>query len=184
MRRVIRAFLLVFVGYLCQVCILPHMAVGGITPNLLFAVIAIATVAYGRFYTFGIASVAGILMEALAGGVPSLYVIAYPAIGQMGSLIFADKSERKLEQERSQGKPGTNANPYVRTILCVLFNIAWFEAVHLLFVYLNGVSLGWIQFGRALGSITYTATVTVLIMVPVRWLLGMYARKARAQAAG
>ncbi len=184
MRRVIRAFLLVFVGYLCQVCIMPYMAVGGITPNLLFALIAVSTVAYGRFYTFGIACVAGILMEVMTGGVPSLNVIAYPAIGQLGSLIFADKSERKLEQERSQGKPGTNTNPYLRTILCALFNITWFEAVHLLFIYLNGVSLGWIQYGRALGSITYTAAITALIMVPVRWLLGMYARRARAQAAG
>lgn len=184
MRRVVRAFLLVFVGYLCQVCIMPHMTVGSVAPNLLFALIAITTVAYGRFYTFGITCVAGILMEVMTGGVPSLNLIAYPAIGQMGSLIFADKSERKLEQERSQGRPGANANPYLRTVLCALFNITWFEAVHLLFVYLYGVDLGWIQYGRALGSILYTVVVTVLIMVPVRWLLGMYARRAKAQAAG
>jgi len=181
MRRVIRAILLAVIGYLCQVCILPHFAIGGITPNLLFSLIAIATVAYGHFYTFGIACVAGILMEAMTGGVPNFNLIGYPAIGQMGSLIFADKSERKLEQERSQGKPGTNINPYLRTIMCVFFNITWFEVVHMLFVYLNGVSLGWIHIGRALGSIVYTVVLCALIMVPVRWLLGMYAKRTKAQ---
>ena len=184
MRRVIRAFLLAFVGYLCQACIMPHLTIGSITPNLMLSLIAVATVAYGRFYTFGIACVAGILLEVMTGGIPSLYLISYPAISQLGSLIFADKSERRLEQERTQGKPGTNVNPYLRTILCALFNIVWFEAIHLLFVYLNGVSLGWVQFGRAFGSITYTIVVTVLIMVPVRWLLGMYARRVKVQAAG
>ena len=183
MRRVFRAFLLVLIGYLCQVCIMHFLDIGSFTANLLFSLIAIVTVAYGRFYTFGVACVAGILMEVMAGSIPNLYLIAYPAIGQLGSLIFADKSERKLEQERSQGKAGMNRDPKLRTLLCVLFNIAWFEAIHLLFVYLNGVDLEWFHFGRAFGSIAYTAVVTALIMLPVRWLLGMYAKKTTTQAA-
>ena len=184
MRRVIRAFIVVFVGYLCQVCIMPHFAVGSITPNLLFPLIAIITVAYGRFYSFGAASVSGIFMEAMTSGVPLINLIGYTAIGLMGSLIFADKSERKLEQERSAGKPGTNANPYLRSILCTLFYIAWYEAIHMLFIYLNGASLGWVQYGRALGSVVYTVALCALFMVPVRWILGMYAKKTKMQAAG
>ena len=184
MRRVFRSFLLVMLGYLCQVCIMPYLAIGSITPNLLFSLIAIATVAYGRFYTFGIACVAGILMEVMTGGLPNLNLIAYPAISQLGSLIFADKSERRLEQERSQGKPGTNADARLRTLLCILFDITWFEVIHLLFIYLNGVNLGWTQFGRAFGSVAYTTVATALSMLPVRWLLGMYAKQRRVQAAG
>ena len=182
MPRTLRAFLLAFVGYLCQVCIMPYLNIGGIKADLLFALIAIATVAYGRFYTFGIASLCGILMEVMVGNVPVLYLVCYPAIGQLGSLIFADKSERRLEQERSQGKPGRNTDPRLRTILCVLFNIAFFEAVHLLFIYLNGVDLGWLHLGRALGSVVYTTAVTIVIMLPVRWLLGMYKGRAGAEA--
>ncbi len=184
MRKVLRSFLLVLFGYFCQVCIMPHLAIGSITPNLLFSLIAIATVAYGRFYTFGISCVAGILLEVMTGGLPNLYLIAYPAIGQLGSLIFADKSERRMELERSQGKPGTNRDPKLRTLLCVLFDMAWFEAIHLVFIYLNGVDLGLIHLGRAIWSIAYTAIVTALTMLPARWFLGMYARKADAQAAG
>jgi len=183
MRRVLRAFLLVLLGYLCQVCIMPHLAIGSITPNILFSLIAIATVAYGRFYTFGIACVAGILMEAMVGVLPILYLIIYPAIGELGSLIFADKSERKLEQERSQGKPGTNTDARIRTLFCILFDMACYEAVHLVFIYLNGVDIEWLQIGRALGSIAYTGVVTALTMLPTRWLLGMYSKKASTQAA-
>ncbi len=184
MRRVFRAVLLSLIGYLCQVCIMPYFAVGSITPNLMFSLIAIATVAYGRFYSFGIACVLGIISEVMTAGVSNFNLIGYPAIGQLGSLIFADKSERKLEQERSQGKPGMNINPYLRTIMCAFFNIIWFEAVHMLFIYLNGVSLGWIHIGRALGSIVYTVLLCALIMVPVRYLLGMYTKRAKAQATG
>lgn len=183
MRRVIKALLLIMFGYLCQVCIMPYLAIGGITPNLLFSLIAIVTVAYGRFYSFGVACTAGIIMEAMMGGLPSLYLVTYPAIGQLGSLIFADKSERKLEQERSQGKPGVNSDSKLRTLLCVLFDIAWFETVHLLFIYLNGVDLNLNNFGRAIGSIVYTTAVTALIMLPARWLLGLYAKRTGIQAA-
>ncbi len=183
MRRVFRAFLLILIGYLCQVCIMPYLAIGGIAPELLFSLIAIVTVAYGRFYTFGVSCMAGILMEVMIGGLPNLYLIAYPAIALLGSLVFSDKSERKLEQERSQGKPGTNSDTKLRTLLCVLFDIAWFQAVHLMFIYLNGVDLGWLQIGRALGAVAYTAVLTALVLLPIRWLLGMYARRPGAQAA-
>ena len=182
MPRTLRAFLLAFIGYLCQVCIMPYLNIGSIKADLLFALIAIATVAYGRFYTFGIACLCGILMEVMMGNVPILYLVCYPAIGQLGSLIFADKSERRLEQERSQGKSGKNTDSHLRTILCALFNIVSFEAIHVLFVYLNGVDLGWIHLGRALGSVAYTVGITVLIMLPVRWLLGMYKGRAGAEA--
>jgi hypothetical protein len=120
----------------------------------------------------------------MVGSVPSLYLIAYPAIAQLGSLIFADKSERRLEQERSQGKPGVNSDAKLRTLLCALFDITWFEIIHLMFVYLSGVQLGWAQLLRALGSVAYTGAVTALILLPVRWLLGMYAKKQKAEAAG
>lgn len=184
MRIVLRSLLLIFLGYLVQVCIMPYLAIGGIKANLLFSLIAIVTVAYSKFYTFGIAAVSGILVDAMTSGLPILNLIAYPAIGQLGSLIFADKSERRLEQERSQGKPGTNTNPYIRTLLCALFNITWYEAVHILFIYLNGVSLGWTQFGRMLVSIIYTVAVTAILMLPVRYVLGMYARRMKTQATG
>jgi hypothetical protein len=160
-----------------------YLAIGSITPNLLFSLIAIVTVAYGRFYTFGVACTAGIIMEAMMGNLPNLYLIAYPAIGQLGSLIFADKTERRLEQERSQGKQGINSDPKLRTLLCVLFDITWFESVHILYIYLNGVDLQWYNFSRAIGSIAYTTAVTALTMLPVRWLLGMYSKKSGTQAA-
>lgn len=184
MRRVWRTLLLVTVGYLSQVCIMPYLAVLGITPNLLFALIAVVTVAYSKFYTFGMACTAGILTEVMTGSLPNLYLIAYPAIAQLGSLIFSDKSERRLEQERSQGRLGVNRNPYLRTLLCVAFDMVWFESIHLMYIYLSGVDLGWLHFGRAAGSVAYTCAVTVIIMLPVRKFLGLYSRRERVKAAG
>ena len=50
-RYLVLAFLTVF-GYLFQVCVMPYVKIGGVSPNLLFAVIGIVTVAYGKLRAF------------------------------------------------------------------------------------------------------------------------------------
>lgn len=183
MRKAFHAFLLAILGYFSQVSIMPYLALGGITPNVLLAVIAIATVVYSRFYTFGISAIAGILMEIMTAGVPNFNLVIYPAIGFLGSLLFADKSERRLEQELSVGKKGRNMPAHLRTILCITMNSIIFELIHITFIYLTGVDIGWIHIGRSLWMITYTVGITVVIMIPIRYALGMYSWKIKKQQA-
>ena len=44
----VKFFLVIALGYLLQVCVMPYVSIGGVTPSLIYAVIAILTVGYGR----------------------------------------------------------------------------------------------------------------------------------------
>ena len=44
--------LLTFIGYFSEVCVMPYVKIFGVTPNLLYAVIGIVTVAYGKRRAF------------------------------------------------------------------------------------------------------------------------------------
>ena len=64
-RYVCLAFIIVF-GYLSEVCIMPYLTVFGVTPNLLYVMIGIVTVAYGKLRAFWVGLVYGILMLSLS----------------------------------------------------------------------------------------------------------------------
>ena len=179
MAKILKTFLLVFAAYLLQVCVMPYLRISGITANVLIAVISVITVAYGRLFTFGAGAVAGILMETMNASIMLIKLVIYPVGALFASLFFADKSERRLEQERSLGKKAKNLPPHLRTLLCAVVNIAVYEMVHLVYIYLTGVSIGLVNISRSVVNVLYTAFVTLVVMAPARKFLGMYRRPAR-----
>ena len=64
-RRYLTLLFLIPLGYLFHVCVMPYVSVGGVTPNLLFAVIGVITVAYGRLQALWAGLVYGLLLEIL-----------------------------------------------------------------------------------------------------------------------
>lgn len=173
MLKIIKAFMLAFVGYLFQVCVMPYLTIASISPNLIIGIISVLVVAYGPFYAFGAGAVCGILMEIMVSSIDFLYLIIYPVLAFLGSIAFADKSERKLEQERSMGKSARNLNPVLRTVCCSAMNITIYEAVNLIYVYLTGVDWTFNHLSRALISIVYCVAITMVIMIPLRRFLGI-----------
>ena len=71
------------------------------------------------------------------------------------------------------GKSARNLNPLLRTIYCAAMNIAIYEAVNLVYVYLTGVDWTFTHFSRAFISIFYCVFVTIIIMIPLRRFLGI-----------
>ena len=172
LRQQVKFFALVFLGYLLQVCLMPHFKVGGITPSLLFALVGIVTVGYGRLRALWIGAIYGMLLEIMLPSLPALYLVLYPLSAVFCSVFFADKSEKKLEYERSLNKAGRNVNPYLRTLLCASVNVLIYEVVNVMYIYLGGTALTGDHIGRALTNILATTALTGLIMVPVRRFLG------------
>lgn len=190
-----RFFLLLLLGYLCQVCIIPYIDFGDVTPNLLYAVIAIVTVGYGKLRALWAGGFYGIVMETmLPAGLSMMNLLMYPIGSVFVSIFFADKSEKKLEEERSigrpvihhhdflstltalgehiKGAPGQNANPYIRTPLCAMVNVLIYEVINLVYIYLGGTVLTTAHYGRSLTNIIATTVLTILLMYPVRRFLG------------
>lgn len=190
----VKFFLVVILGYLVQVCIFPYWQIDGVTPSLLYATIAILTVGYGKLRAFWVGGIYGILMETMLPGLPMLNLLMYPIGAVFCSIFFADKSEKKLEEERSigrqpkrghdllsilnaiadwvRGAPGQNANPYIRTPLCAGVNVLIYEVINLVYIYLGGTIPMQDHYGRALTNIFWTVLLTIVIMYPVRHYLG------------
>jgi len=122
----------------------------------------------------------GYLLEIMLPALDYINLILYPVCAMLGALAFSDKSERKLEEERTMGKRAGNLPAHLRTVLCALMSIAIFEAVNLLYIYLNGIQLDAGHYRRALISIFYTTALAGLIQFPIRWWMGVYKlKKAR-----
>ena len=51
-RRYLALGLITVFGYLCKVCIIPYVHPFGVSPNLLYVIIGIVTVAYGKLRAF------------------------------------------------------------------------------------------------------------------------------------
>lgn len=169
--------LLTLLCYLLQSTASYYMAIGNVAPNIALAIIAAVSVAMGRKYTFFMSVTVGYLLEIMMPALDYINLILYPVCALLGALAFSDKSERKLEEERSLGKRAGNMPAHLRTILCGLVSILVFEGVNLFYIYLNGITLDASHLQRALLSVAYTTALTAVLQFPIRWWLGLYKRQ-------
>ena len=178
--KLIKFSVLTLLAYLLQVTTVDSIALWGVAPNIALALISIVTVALGRKYTFVMAMVIGYCLEIMVPALDYINLILYPVCAMLGALVFSDKSERKLEEERTQGKRGRQWNPHLRTPLCAGLSTVIFETVNLFYTYLSGVALDAGHYGRALTDVVYTMILAAALQFPIRWWMGTYKlRKAR-----
>ena len=171
---------LTLMAYLLQATVAPRIAIGGIAPNIALALTAIVSIALGRKYAFVMSLTIGYLFEIMMPALSYINMILYPVCGVLGALAFADKNERRLEEDRTLGKTDKQMNAHLRTLLCALLSVGIFELVNLFYTYLTGVALSDLQYGRALVDILYTTLLAGIVQFPVRWWLGVYKlKKAR-----
>ena len=159
-------------GYLLQVCVMPSFPIAGVTPNLIFAFIAIITVGYGKLRALWAGAFYGIVLETMMPTVNLLNLALYPIVSLFTSAFFSDRSETQLEYERSQGRPGRNWNPYLRTPLCCMVCVLIYEIVNIAYIYLGGNLPTPEMLGRAAVNILYSSGLSLLLAWPVRRILG------------
>ena len=92
----VKFFTVVLLVYLLQACVMPYLKVGGVTPSMLLAVIAIVTVGYGRLRALWVGAIYGILTETMMPSLTLLNLALYPVSAAFMSMFFADKSEKRL----------------------------------------------------------------------------------------
>jgi len=201
-KRAFKALLLTVLAYLLQVCAMPHLMIQGVVGSVAFAVLAILVVSCGKKYAFCASCLIGAMMESMMGNVPSLYVIAYPAITMLCAQRFADMTDRQLErrrllQERQQVRLSQRAGKKrwwhaitlrsrdrdlpaaLRIPLCAGVMDGMMNIVLAVYMYLIGEDLGLIHITRLAGACLYTVGLAAALMVPCRYVLGMYRKRKR-----
>ena len=135
---------------------------------------------FGKLIKVSLLTLLSYLLEIMLPALDYINLIIYPVCAMLGALVFSDKSERKLEEERAQGKRGRQWNPHLRTPLCAGLSIVIFEGVNLIYTYLSGVTIDGPHIGRALTDVVYTIVLAAVFQFPIRWWMGTYKlKKAR-----
>ena len=181
--RQLRLLVVLLLGYLLQVCVMPSYQIADVTPSLIFAVIAIITVGYGKLRALWAGAFYGIIMETMLPTINLFNLAIYPIAALFCSAFFSDRSETQLEYERSLGRPGRNWNPYLRTPLCCMLNVLIYEIVNITYMYLGGNPPTPDVLGRAAVNILYSTGLCMLLVWPVRRFLGFRRLKEENPAA-
>lgn len=178
-RYLVLIFLTVF-GYLLQVCVIPYVRIGGVSPNLLFVVIGIVTVAYGKLRAFWVGAVYGLLMQIMVPSVSYLNLGIYTISTLFCSFPFADKPLKTLEYDRAVNRTRKELPAWVRTVFCAMLNTLVYEAVNITYVYITGISLTAAHIFRGVLAVVLTGVLTLLLAFPVRRLI--FGRRLNAPA--
>lgn len=170
-RKYLILVLIIPLGYLFQVCVLPYFQVAGITPNLLYVIIAVVTVAYGRLQALWAGLIYGLLMEIMLPSVPFVSLAVYPISSLFVSFAYSDKSLRRIQMDRAMKRKSFELSPLVRTILCAVTNVAVFEIVNIAYIYLQGTALTLQHFQRAVLNLILTGALAFAAGVPLRRMI-------------
>jgi len=169
--RLVTLFVLLMGTYLVQMCVMPYIRIGGITPSIIFVTMSVVVVGFGRLRGFWTGAFFGILLEVMTPTVSILNLAYYTASSIIAGLIFADHSPQQLEYARAQGRSGTNMNPLIRTPLCCALLTIGYDAVNIIKIYLSGNDLLWVHVSRALIDLVLTLVLCLIFMIPMRRLL-------------
>ena len=178
-RKYLILFLLTFLGYFAEVCIMPYVKIFGVTPNLLYVVVGIITVAYGKLRAFWVGLIYGILMQIMLPSVTMLNLALYPLTTLFCSFAFADKPLKTLEYERAINHRRKELPAWLRTVLCTMLNTFVYETVQITYIYLGGSPLTVNHFLRGLADVFFTGVLCFLLQYPVRRLI--IGRRGRPQ---
>ena len=170
--RQVKLILVILLGYLAHVTIMPYIRLGSVTPSLLIATTAIVAVGYGLLRGLWVGLFYGIVMEIMLPTVSMLNLLFYPITALLCGAVFGDRSAAQLQYAQSIGKRSRNRSPLLRTVLFALLNVAIYEVVNLVYMYLSGAALTGALILRGLTDVFATTALTALIMYPVRKFLG------------
>jgi len=170
-RKYLILFLLTFLGYFAEVCIMPYVKIFGVTPNLLYVVVGIVTVAYGKLRAFWVGLVYGILMQVMLPSVTMLNLALYPLTTLFCSFAFADKPLKTLEYERAINRKRKELPAWLRTVLCTMLNTFVYETVQITYIYLGGSPLTVGHFVRGVADVLLTGALCFLLQIPIRRLI-------------
>ncbi len=168
-RRYLVLLFLVPLGYLVHVSLMPYLHdVFGVTPNLLYAVIGIVTVAYGRLQAFWVGLIYGLVMEVMLPSITFLNLALYAITSLFTSFAFADKSLKQLEMDRTMKRHPIIIPPLIRTVLCAMTNVFAYEVIQVLYISIGGNTLTFGHILRALADVVLTGALTLLLALIVR----------------
>ena len=171
LRRYLAFAMMIVFGYLCEVCVMPYISLFGVTPNLLYVIIGVITVAYGKLRALWAGLCFGLLMEIMLPSVTFLNLALYPITTLFCSFAFADKPLKTIEYERATNKVAKELPAWLRTVLCTALNTLIYEVANLTYIYLGGSAISFNHIVRAVADVVLTSLLCLILLFPLRRII-------------
>ncbi len=179
MVKTLRLLALTLAAYIVQTILLPRFNPLEVQPDVLLAVLVWITADGDRYVGFCIGAVMGLMMDAMIGVLPFLYLVSYPVMGYACARLTPLLMDR-LPRPKFSGKWITLKRFFqlIPSLTAVIMALL-FQLVLVLYRYLNGVDVSFASTGIILQYMINTAIAAFIAQFVVR--LVMRKRKPRAQ---
>jgi len=171
MPKSLRVLLLILTAYILQTVILPRFTMLSMQPDVLLAVLVWLTADGDRYLGFCTGAVMGLIMDAMVGLLPFLYLLAYPIMGY-ASARLTPAIARRLPLPKRQGKrlPLELLHRYVPLITAAAM-ATLYEFALMVYRYLSGVDLTLAILGRMLQFVLYSTIAAFFGRFLVRFVM-------------
>lgn len=180
--RQLRFLFIVFLGYLLHVTVMTELGISNCI-HLPMVILSVIIVGYKRHKSLWAGCIYGILLETMVPGVKLLNLVFYPVCTMLLTILFTDKSAARLQYELSNRRLGRNRSVYLRTPLCAFSGMIIYEIVQVIYLYISSAELSMSFVTKAAGDVLLTTLVCIVLMWPIRRLLGFSAPLSKAMAA-
>ena len=178
MPKTLRILLLILIAYILQTVILPRVAMLRIQPDALLAVLVWLTADGERYNGFCVGAVMGLIMDAMVGVLPFLYLLAYPIMGYAAARL-TPAITRRLPMPKGRRR---NLQEYLYRYVPLITAAAMallYESALLVYRYLNGVDVTLAILARMMAYTMYTTIAAFLGRFLVRFVMTAGKRRAR-----
>ena len=171
MPKTLRLLLLILIAYILQTAIMPRFTMLRMQPDILLAVLVWLCADGERYTGFCAGAVMGLIMDAMVGLLPFLYLLAYPIMGYASArLTPAIARMLPLSKGRRRRFPVERLYRYVPLISAMLMALLY-EFALMVYRYLSGVDVTLFIFTRMMISVLYTTIAAFFARFLVRFVM-------------
>lgn len=165
MRKVLRAGAAILLAYLLQSTVLTYLKVRGAQMDVMTVTLFCLGSVFGIYGGLCSGLTASFIMEAMSGSIPVFSTVFCTGAGLAGALIVQKTDALSLPGNRGRERMIRRFAPKAAVLLLVLLK----ESLYLIYFFLNGVSLGYIHFFRAVFTAVEAALLMFVLQPLVRW---------------
>ncbi len=181
MKTTFRITLAILLSYILQTSVLPRVLTLDIQPDIMLATLVVLTLNGDRYRGFCAGACVGLLMDAMIGTLPVLYLLTYPLVGYAAATISPQLFMRLPEPKRFKKlvTPKLFAQ-FIPMVTAALLSTV-FEIVLMVYRYLNSVDVTFFLISRMLRATLYTAIATFFIQYIVQFVMTISFRRAAGE---
>ena len=173
MPKTLRILILIVTAYILHAVILPRVLMMAIQPDVMLAVLVWLTADGDRYTGFCVGSIIGLILDAMVGVLPFVYLLAYPIMGYASARltpVLFDRLPRPKPKKAGKFLSMKRFFQLIPSITAAAMALLY-EFALMVYRYLNGVDVTLDTVGRIFRYALYTAIAAFFAQFYVRYVM-------------